>query len=188
MTIMALTKEPPDEALARQARSSPAAFGELYQRHFERVYGYHYIRTGDVADAQDLTTQTFLAALEGIQSYRGQGSFAAWLLGIARHKVALLFRSRRPQVSLEALPDLPDEGRRTEALAHHRLKLAELGRAIGLLAPERAEALHLCVFGGLSAEDAGLLMGKSAAAVKMLVYRAVKDLRERHKHLLQEEI
>ena len=64
-----------DEGLAQAARQDPAAFAELYHRHFTRVYRYHIARTGNITDAQDLTTLTFLAAMEGIASYRGSGAF-----------------------------------------------------------------------------------------------------------------
>jgi RNA polymerase sigma-70 factor (ECF subfamily) len=81
-----------DEGLVHVARQDPAAFAELYHRHFIRVYRYHVARTGNIADAQDLTTLTFLAAMEGLASYRGSGTFAAWLMGIARNQMAQHFR------------------------------------------------------------------------------------------------
>jgi len=49
-----------DEALARRAGRDPQAFAELYSRHVNRVYRFHLLRTGSVADAQDLTSQTYL--------------------------------------------------------------------------------------------------------------------------------
>ena len=52
-------------------------------------------------DAQDLTSQTFLAAMESLPKYRGQSQFVAWLLGIARHKTADQFRRRKPEVEIE---------------------------------------------------------------------------------------
>ena len=66
-----------DVHLARQARVNAEAFAELYRRHVTRIYRYHMAHIGNVKDAEDLTSQTFMAALEGIRSYRGAGSFAA---------------------------------------------------------------------------------------------------------------
>ena len=51
--------------------SDPEAFAELYRRHVRSIYRYHLAHTGDIKDAEDLTSQTFMAALEGIRSYRG---------------------------------------------------------------------------------------------------------------------
>ena len=86
-TLMATQNQEQDDIdLARQAVQSREAFAELYRRNLARVYRYHIAHTGHSKDAEDLTSQTFMAALEGIGSFRGSGSFAAWLLGIASKK------------------------------------------------------------------------------------------------------
>ena len=79
-TLMTTQSESPptDEIkLARAAVSNVDAFAELYRRHITRVYRYHMAHTGNTKDAEDLTSQTFMAALEGIRSFRGSSSFAA---------------------------------------------------------------------------------------------------------------
>jgi DNA-directed RNA polymerase specialized sigma24 family protein len=48
-----------------------------------------------------------------------------------------------------------------------------------LISPERAEALVLCLFGGLSLAETAQVVGKSEAAVKMLVHRGICDLQDR---------
>lgn len=167
-----------DEDLARQARQDPEAFAELYRRHVDRVYSFHLARTGSPHDAQDLTAETFIAALQGLPRYRELGSFAAWLLGIARHKMVSHFRGRKPEASLEDAFELPDPAPFPEVLADRRIEMAQVSRALQNLVPERSEAILLCVFAGLTAREAGQVMGKSQAAVKMLVYRGLGDLRQ----------
>jgi RNA polymerase sigma-70 factor (ECF subfamily) len=49
-----------DNTLARSACQQPEAFAMLYQRHLHKIYRYHLAQTGNVADAQDLTSQTFM--------------------------------------------------------------------------------------------------------------------------------
>src|SRR4030095_10066957 len=101
-TLMATQIKEQDETdLARQAISNVDAFAELYRRHMTRVYRYHIAHVGNVKDAEDLTSQTFMAALEGLRSFRGSGSFAAWILGIASKKRLMFFRGRRPEVPLD---------------------------------------------------------------------------------------
>jgi RNA polymerase sigma-70 factor (ECF subfamily) len=178
---------PPDESLARQAVSSPAAFAELYRRHAARIYRYHLACAGAEADAQDLTTQTFLAALEGLAGFRGEAGFAAWLMGIARRIAAGFFRRRRPETPLETAPELPDPAPTPETSAARRQTAERLAQALRSLTPERAEAIRLVIFGELSAAEAGEAMGRSPAAVKMLLYRGLEDLRRRFPpHLLEE--
>jgi RNA polymerase sigma-70 factor (ECF subfamily) len=168
-----------DEGLAQAARHDPSAFAELYHRHFTRVYRYHVARTGDIADAQDLTTLTFLAAMEGLSGYRGSGSFGAWLMGIAHNQMAQLYRSRKREKPLEQAQHLSDPAHLPEVIAGRRIQFAKVSRALSELKPERAEAIVLCLFANLTAREAGQAMGKSEAAVKMLMLRGLGELREK---------
>jgi len=167
-----------DLDLARAASKDGIAFSELYRRHFRRVYGYHLMRTGNVDDAQDLTSQTFLAALESIHRFDGRGSFAAWLMGIAHHKMAQHYRKKRPEADLEAGENMPSPLYHPEDLAQQRGLMRQVGQALRRLTPERAEAFVLRTFGGLSAAETAQVLSKSEGAVKMLVHRALQDLRQ----------
>jgi RNA polymerase sigma-70 factor (ECF subfamily) len=157
-----------DEMLVQQVHRDPEAFVELYRRHMQSIYRFHLIRTSNVDDAQDLTSQTFLAALESIETYRGQGSFCGWLFGIASHKVADHYRRRRADEPLEAAEALQDPDPSPADVAATRLQLAQVSEALRTLAPDQAEALTLRVFGALSAGEVGRMMGKSEAAVKSI--------------------
>ena len=168
-----------ESGLARAAPTDGEAFAELYRRHVEHVYRYHMAHTGNQKDAEDLTSQTFMAALEGIRSFRGDGSFAAWLMGIASRKRALFFRGRKPQVSLDILPDIPDSDPPTHEAAEQKIQLASVARALGQISPERAEAIILVAFAGLSRREAAGVLKKSEAALKMLVSRGLQELRQR---------
>jgi RNA polymerase sigma-70 factor, ECF subfamily len=172
--------EPPldDETLARQAAHDSEAFSTLYRRYLDRVYRYLLSRVGDVQEAQDLTAQTFLAAWQGISRFQGQGVFAAWLLGIARRKAADYFRGNRATIPLEWVEDVPHSAPPIE-LVEQQLQLEQVARVLRGISPDRAEALALRVFGGLSAAETGQLMGKNEDAINMLVYRGMRDLRER---------
>jgi RNA polymerase sigma-70 factor, ECF subfamily len=170
---------PDDRTLARDARTNRDAFAQLYRRHADRVYRYLLVRLADQHLAQDVTAQTFLAALERLATYRGEGEFISWLLAIARNKAADALRSRSSTLSLEAADALASPQPSPDQVVEARLRLDAVARALRSIAPERAEALALRVVGGLSAAEAGVVMGKSEAAVKMLVSRAIHDLRER---------
>lgn len=168
-----------DSLLAQHARTSAEAFAALYQRHVTRVYRYHMAHVGNVHDAEDLTSQTFMAALEGIKSYRGAGPFAAWLMGIASRKRALFFRGRRPEVPLDEALQVRAGSGSVEQVAERRLSVETIVRSLRLLSPDRADALVLFYFSGLSIAEAAQTLGKSEASLKMLVSRGLQDLRER---------
>jgi len=168
-----------DARLAHQADADPEAFAELYRRHVRSVYRYHLAHTGNVRDAEDLTSQTFMAALEGIRSFRGKGPFITWLIGIAAHKRALFFRRNKSEVPLDAALHIPAPSLPTDKAASRRLQMDQILGALRNISRDRAEALILCFFSGLSFVEAGLVLGKSEAAVKMLISRGLHDLRTR---------
>lgn len=171
--------DPGEAALARRAKDHPAAFAELYRRHVDHIYRYLLLRTGNVEDAQDLTTQTFIAALEHISSYQPRRPFRMWLLGIARHKAADFFRKNPITLPLETAETLPHPDPLPDETVSQNMQLEHVAKLLHQLSPERAEAFTLRVFGEFTAGEIGQMMGKSEAAVKMLVHRAWNDLRQR---------
>ncbi len=171
-----MDKYPADEGLAFAARGDPAAFAELYQRYAGHIYRYLLTQVNNAQDAQDLTAQTFTAALKNIASYRGEGSPAAWLTIIARnHAVNFLRRSRR-EVPLD--DDAPLIAPATEEIVGQRLQMASVLQALNRLPADRAEVIRLRIFAELSTHETAVVMGKSEAAVKMLLHRGLRDLRE----------
>jgi DNA-directed RNA polymerase specialized sigma24 family protein len=79
--------------------------------------------------------------------------------------------------------DLP-----TDKAATQRMQLESVARALRRIPPDRAEALILTYFGGLSRAETGRLLHKTEAAVKMLVSRGLQDLRERTSLALEVEL
>lgn len=178
-----------DDELVERALHDRAAFADLYRRHLSRVYRYALAQTGgDTQQAQDITAQTFLAAIEKLDTYRHTGAFISWLLTIARHKATDLYRSRREAASLEEAAQLASPEPSPERIVTARLELAQVLRTLQVLAPDRAEALALRIFGQLTTAEIAVVMEKSEAAVKMLVHRAIGDLRERLGQRIEAEL
>ena len=188
-TLMATQSPQADEEieLARQSLADANAFAELYRRNVTRVYRYHIANTGNIKDAEDLTSQTFMAALEGIRSFRGTGSFAAWLMGIASKKRLMYFRGTRPDVPLDTALHYPSPDTPTDQAATQRLQLESVSRALKQISTDRAEAITLSYFAGLTNSEVSRVMDKSEAAVKMLISRGIQDLRERTSLALEVE-
>jgi RNA polymerase sigma-70 factor (ECF subfamily) len=176
-----------DLGLAQAAAHDTGAFAVIYRRHVSSVYRYLMVRVGNAQDAQDLTAETFLSALRNIGRFRGQGTLIAWLLTIAHHSAADYFRRMRRDVSLSEIEDIPDPCDPPEERVSRSLDQAQVLYALQHMGAERAEALILRVVLGLSVAEAGLVMGKSEAAVKMLVHRAMSDLRRQLTALVEEE-
>jgi RNA polymerase sigma-70 factor (ECF subfamily) len=173
---MRLAASDEDASLVEAARCDPAAFAALYQRYVTPVYRYVYSRLGHVADAEDLTARVFTEALEGLHRYREQGSFAAWLFTIARHRVIDYYRSQRPSLPLEEALDSPCDG--IDPLGHlvQEEALRRLAALVAQLDEEQQELLRLRFAGGLTYSEIGGIVGRSEAAVKMAVHRLLHRL------------
>lgn len=181
MTIQSLPlhNSVPTLDLVAEAQQSPQAFAALYRRHVQRVYRYLLAKVGQVDDAQDLTSITFMTALERIHSFRGTGSFEAWLLRIARNKANDHFRRKRPIVALDNVLLVSDSAESPATITDLNLQIDKVSLHLRQIAPDRAEAITLRIFGGLSVAEVAEVMGRKQPAVRMLLHRGLQDLRQR---------
>ncbi len=172
--------EEDERALIEQAKVDPQAFGELYRRYVKRIYNYHYRHTGNRADAEDLTSQTFHRALRYLGRYRHRGTFQAWLFKIAHNLMANHHRDRgrHPQVAMDAVAS-PESGwgKPGERLSL-REEEAHLLRVIGTLSEERQALIGLKFVEELSNAEIAQVLGRTEGAVKALYYRTLHYLRE----------
>jgi RNA polymerase sigma factor (sigma-70 family) len=107
-----------DAELLRLTATDPEAFATFYRRHVRAVLTYARHRTGSPELAFDLTAEVFAAALQSSRRYRpGPHGAAAWLFGIARHKLA--DSARRGRI----------EDRARHALAMQPIELTDAGLA-----------------------------------------------------------
>lgn len=78
-------------------RGSELHFTYLYDRYFQRIFGFVYLRMRNRADAEEVVQETFTAVYRSIDAYRGQSSLAAWIYGIAKNTVNNHIRRSRAQ-------------------------------------------------------------------------------------------
>ncbi len=173
-----------DEGLAERGRKGDReAFAKLYDRYAGRIFAYHYYRSFSRETAEDLTSQTFLKALEGLGRYeRGKGAFSAWLYGIARNCLIDCVRMRGRTVSLDAEPalldawDLAEEDDFTHDVAE-RDRWERLKPYFRALSPTAREIVILRLWDGLSHAEIARLTDRTEAASKMAFSRALASLR-----------
>jgi RNA polymerase sigma-70 factor, ECF subfamily len=184
----------PDSELVRQARAGDfGAFETLVARHERAVYSLARRMLQSEQDAEDVTQQSFISALEHLRGFREEASFGGWLRRIATHAALKILRRRRtvPMTSLEAATE-PEEG--YEGISHPEY-IADWSQSPGELAQRREtrglieEALarldekHRPVFllrdvEGLSVQETANALGLSEVNVKVRLLRARLQLRE----------
>lgn len=166
-----------DALLVEAAQRDRTAFAPLYRRYVTPVYRYLYSRTGNQAEAEDLTAVVFTEALEKLGRYREQGHFAAWLFTIAQRRLIDLYRrNQRPLLPLNEALDKPTEGRDLPAQIAHCQRLEQLATLLEQLDEEKQELLRLRFAGELTYQEIGQTTGRSEAAAKMTIHRLLRQL------------
>jgi len=174
------TNVPTDEALL--ASGDPGAFDRLYRRHAEDLLGYFARRTRDPELAADLTAETFAAALASRRRYRpGAGAPAAWLYGIAMHKLTDAQRRgyaedrARRRMGMERLSLDDDDLARIESLAEGRRAAALLEG----LAPDQQQAIRAHVMEDRDYNEIAGSLAISESVVRKRVSRGLAAVRRR---------
>jgi RNA polymerase sigma-70 factor (ECF subfamily) len=174
-----------EAAIVEQARTDPDAFGRLYDEHLPGVYAFLYRRCHSHQDAEDLTAQTFHRALERLDTFEWRGvPFRAWLFRIAHNALIDYYRRHRGALSLDGLGDAGfeppgEDGRVIDGELERDEQVDAAWVAVAELPPMQRRAVTLYFAHGLSHAEVGRTIGRSEAATKQLVYRAIKTLRSR---------
>lgn len=152
---------------------------ELYQHYAPMVYKYLICLCHDPTLAEDLTADTFEAALRGIGKYRGEAKFSVWLCGIAKRKYYLHLRrhGRMQAVPLEDQPLVsPQDIEREYADKADKL---DFYRALQTLEPEAREVFYLRLTGDMTFEEIGSVLGRSGNWARGVFYRGKEKLKRR---------
>jgi RNA polymerase sigma-70 factor (ECF subfamily) len=145
----------------------------MYRAALPQVYGYLLPRCGSVADAEDLTAETFMAAIAALKRPDPPSVSVAWLIGVARHKLVDHWRrSERERHGLAAVgPDQPDDP--WKELLDTSAAYSALARLPG---PQRA-ALSLRYLDGLTVTEIADHLDRTVRGTETLLVRARAALR-----------
>lgn len=142
----------------------------LYDDALADVYGYLAARTGSASVAEDLTSETFLAAVDAVRADRVPNLTTAWLIGVARHKLVDHWRRReREERALTAVGSEPDTAddpwdvRLDRALAHD---------VLSTLGAHHRSALTLRYLDELPVRAVAECLGRTEGATEVLLVRA----------------
>ncbi len=168
-----------EESLVQQAqKGEPRAFEQLYEAHFDKIYRYIMLKVSAPADAEDLTQQVFVKALESIGSFRWRGvPFSAWLFRIAHNQVVDYYRKGTREGTLPLDEEIAVSPADPAALTERRLMMEQVATACRKLSEAQREVISLRFAGGLSVAETAQAMGKSEGAVKVLQHEALARLR-----------
>ena len=165
--------------------SAGLALLALYDHALPQVYGYLVRRVGSATVAEDLTSATFLAAVDAIERGTLAEPTTAWLVGVARHKLVDHWRQlARDDRRLAAVADLTETEHDPWTVS---LEAAHAHTVLGELGPHHRSVLTLRYLDGLSVREVAHILGRTLHATEALLVRARSAFRTAYEHSIDTE-
>ncbi len=179
------TKDLSDSEIIRLAKEDGFYFGELYERYFEGIFRFIYYRLGKLEEeANDLTQQTFIKAMNFLEKYEDRGlPFKSWLLRIAQNEVNQFFRAAKKQYQVD-VSENKVQAMIEEILPNHELKEGQLQLLLEILNhmdQEHLDLIELRFFQELSFKEIAEIYQITEANAKMRIYRILEKLNNKWK-------
>jgi RNA polymerase sigma-70 factor (ECF subfamily) len=153
--------------------------GVLYEKYYDRIVRYIFVRIGDQSEAENLAGDVFLKALKSFDSFNGQGEqVRGWLFKIAHNlMVDYVRKASKQKFILFNDIEIPDKSS-IEETVEKKFEVESLSKALKQLTPAQREVIGLRYFAGLSSDEVGKILGKSSGAVRQMQWAAVEALRK----------
>lgn len=149
-------------------------FAEVYDAHVQKIYAFVYYRVQHREIAEDLTSSTFLKALDKYASFKG-GNVRAWLYRIARNTVTDHYRTHRPPADLETVQNMQSASNPAHD-AEKRMQLERVRAELSKLPEDQRDIIIMRVWDGLTHAEIAEVLGKSEASIKMQFSRSLRHL------------
>lgn len=166
-------------------RSSEADFAVLYERYYQRIYNFSFLRLRNHSDTEEVVQEAFTAVFRSIDAFRGQSSLLSWIYGIAKNTVNNHVR--------RAIAQQQRIGRaRSELVRHHTNASAStpeeqlsfqrcaesIRESLATVAEWQAEIFVLRHFENLPIDEIAARTSRSNDAVRSSLYRVKRMLVE----------
>ncbi len=156
-------------------------FEAIYDEHVVPIYRFIHARVGNRPDAEDLTAQVFMRAVEQLDTSRDRGQVTAWLYRVSQNLIADYWRAlyRLPVIGTEHVapgwePAAPDATPSAHGEAAQDTAAARVRSLLRSLPERYAQVLELRFLERLSVAETATRMGVSPGNAKVLQYRALR--------------
>ncbi len=160
-------------------------FSELYETYFDKIYKFVFLKTYDKQLAQDITSETFLKALDKINTFKNnkESSFNAWIYRIAYNLVIDDYKVANRKVSIEEVLEFWYEADFARDI-DNKEKVREIFNFFDTLNPKHKQILIMRFWDELSFKEISELTWESVDNCKKIVSRTMMKLGSEHMLLL----
>ncbi|HEY3938795.1 MAG TPA: RNA polymerase sigma factor [Bryobacteraceae bacterium] len=165
-----------------------AQLAVLFERYHLPLFRYLLCLTRNRELSEDLVQEVFFRVIKYARTFDPRQTFPAWLYGMARNAWFDQQHKRRGELSGTELDEIRSPEPMPEEMITHKQDMAFLQQALLKLPDEKREVLVLSRFHDLRYEDIARILQCEVGAVKVRVYRALKELREKFCELRGEKL
>jgi RNA polymerase sigma-70 factor (ECF subfamily) len=177
--------------LGRIEQRDEAAFKELYRAFSRKLYAYVLRQLAEPAQAEEIVADTLYEVWRQPARFRGEAQFSTWLIGIARNKVLMAWRSRKADAVHDDLDEIADSLAADEPGAFELLAQAQrrdgVRHCMERLSQEHRECVHLVFYEGLSLGEVAELQQCPEGTVKTRLFHARQKLKKCLQLMLRRE-
>ncbi len=164
------------ETIRAAQRGNRAAFAQLVERYWDRLYRWLYHLTRNRHAAEDLTQETFLRALAAIHTFRPGSNFRAWVFRIGHNNFVNQKRAERRTKHQLPEDDVVPTTTTTEQDTETREVLEVVQKAVAELPADFRIALQLRVGEELSFREVAQILGITEETARWRVFKARQKL------------
>lgn len=166
------------ELVSRAAEGSEAAFGQIYDLYFDKLYRFVFYRVNHQETAEDLVAETFIRVWKKIREVSDAAAFNGWVYQIARNLVIDHYRTRKSTVDLTELENVLTYEDNAVAKTDLGFDQREFLEAVKKLSPDQQTVVKLKFIDELENEEISQVLNKSEGAIRVIQHRALAALRE----------
>jgi len=158
----------------------PEAFGQFYDLYVTRIYRFIFFKINSVSDAQDITSEVFLKLWQCVKDGKDIKNLNAFTYTIARNSVIDFYRqnNKAEEQLKEEHTNIPDNDKDLLKQQIMDSELSDVLKGIENLKDEYKEVIILKYLDELSISEIAQVLGRSKGAIRVLLYRATKALKE----------
>lgn len=155
-------------------------FSEIYDKHVEKIYRFIYLKVNSQEVAEDLTSEVFTRGWETFKAKsREIENIQAFLYQIARNLIVDHYREKAQAqfVSVEVIPGISDTEVSLEERAILKSDIDRIKAVLANIKEEYREVIVWYYLDELSVPEIAKIVGKSEEAVRVMIHRALKALK-----------
>lgn len=177
--------------LGRIEQADEGAFRELYCAFSRKLYAYVLRQLSDPAQAEEIVADTLYEVWKAPAKFRGESQFSTWLIGIARNKVLMHWRGRKPDADHDDVADLaeqlPSDAPGAFELMADQQRSEGVRHCVDKLGTDHRECVHLVFYQGMALADVARIQQIPEGTVKTRLFHARQKLKQCLQRMLAKE-